>query len=175
MPVEPPSWAELREKMEAEARAHIDKALVAGNWLRNPALKDEEGVQTRLSEQPTISVVLAQSADDRSAVKLCNGETVNLTARVFEIATAKALHRNLVKVPAYWFPKGDLPKPDTALQIHGAHGAILLTVGLGNLVEGTRLADGIQIRYTPFLGIEVAKSPTGVPKASPTYDDESFD
>ena len=167
---EPPAWRELREDMEGKMKRHLGMAQTATNRLRNPAL-DDEGAQTRLNEQPTTNVVLACEADDQAAVVLCNGECVDLTVRDFQITTAKALHRNLVRFPLYWFPRNNLPKPDKRLATHGAHEAVLLTVSDG-AVEGARLASGISIRYTPFLGIEAVRAAAPVVGRIPFPDDD---
>lgn len=174
---EPTAWRELREDLEAKLKSHLGRALTAANRLRNPALADDEGIQTRLSEQPTINVVLALAAADLQAVRLLNGDLADLTVRDFQIATARSLQKNLVRVPLYFFekpPGKDKPAANDKLARHGAHGALLLTVESDGSVIGARLAAGISLRYTPFRGLEATKSSPAA-RNSPIDEDEPYD
>jgi len=175
MPDEPPAWRELREHLKKEEDEKLNLALVAQNTLNKPSLSDREGVQTRLNEQPTINVVLARHSDQPAAVVLSNSEQVDLTRRDFQIVTAKALHRNLVRLPLYWFLRDNLPKQDPRLVAHGARDAVLFTISDG-AVEGARLAPGISLRYTPFLGFEARRmEPQSSRRGILPDDDEPYD
>ena len=173
MPSEPTAWSELREDMETKMNTHRGRAHTAANRLKNPALDDDEGIQTRLNEQPTINVVLALDAADPKAVSLLNGDLADLTVRDFQIATARSLQKNLVRVPLYFFEK---PTANEKLARHGAHGALLLTVESGGTVIGARLAAGISLRYTPFRGLEATKLPPAQnAQQRPIDEDEPYD
>ena len=67
-----------------------------------PQLPDEEGVQTRLNEMPTIALVLCRMLSDHEAV-LIDGSRNPIGSDQYRLATAQATHKNLVKAPKYCF------------------------------------------------------------------------
>jgi len=169
---DPAAWTELGADMEKQRAKHVGQALTATNFLHLPVLSDDEGVQTRLNTQPMIAAVIAADASDESAARLLNGDIVNLRARDFCMATARALHRNLVKLPAFWFGKGGEVKGHDGLARHGVISAALLEVATDGTLSGAGFAPGISLRLTPFLGVESIA--VMVPKGSrhlPEYDE----
>lgn len=100
---EPASWQELLFENEAESLAYRQKAMMSSN-IWQAALDDREGVQTRLNEMPTVSMVLCRSMTGRVA-QFIDGTTAEFSGEGFLFATAKAVHRNLVKVPEYCFDR----------------------------------------------------------------------
>jgi len=102
---EPPSWADLRAELEAKKEKLRNLALTATMIWNNPALPDEEGVQTRYGEIPTAQLLLAKGiepVDAQSArVGLLNGQTITGDARRFDLTLARAIHKNLTRVPRW--------------------------------------------------------------------------
>ncbi|MCS6805133.1 MAG: CRISPR-associated helicase Cas3' [Acidobacteriota bacterium] len=102
---EPQGWRELREQLEKHKHKLERFALSATNIWFNPALSDEEDVQTRYSTYPMAQLLLATEITtlDLHSARLCllDGTTVTAHDRDWNFETAKAIHRNLVRVP--WF------------------------------------------------------------------------
>jgi CRISPR-associated endonuclease/helicase Cas3 len=98
---EPESWQELFFENEANSVAYRQKAQMSSN-IWQAALDDREGVQTRLNEMPTIAMILCRSMTGHEA-QFVDDTTAVVAGDDFVFATAKAIHRNLVKVPEYCF------------------------------------------------------------------------
>lgn len=94
---EPEGWQAWKEEIQGDEFAKKQVAQMAAN-IWNPMLDDQEGVQTRVSEVKTILLILAVSLQGQQ-LTLLNGEVANLADDIFRLDTARALHRNLVKVP----------------------------------------------------------------------------
>jgi CRISPR-associated endonuclease/helicase Cas3 len=102
---EPDAWRELREELEEQKRTLAAQAVSATNVWTTPALKDDEGVQTRYSTYPMAQLLLATEIAtlDSHSARLCllNGEGVMAHDRDWRFETAKAIHRNLTRVPRW--------------------------------------------------------------------------
>jgi CRISPR-associated endonuclease/helicase Cas3 len=102
---EPPGWQDLRRELEDQKATLRQLALNNTNIWLQPALPDEEGVQTRISTRPTVQLVLVQEVIQTKArmtrVQTLNGEIVELRERKWSFEAAKAIHRNLVRIPRY--------------------------------------------------------------------------
>ncbi len=103
---EPSGWKQLLIDAEGKKLAFKGKALMSSN-LWQVALEDEEGVQTRLNELPTLSLVLCRSISESSA-EFIDGTSRTIASEEFQLTTAQAIHRNLVKVPQYLFEKTEV-------------------------------------------------------------------
>src|SRR5439155_12984706 len=102
---EPPAWQELREQLEKQREKMARRALNAITVWNNPALPDEEGVQTRFNTYPMAQVLLATAITQLDAhsvrLHLLNGDTVAAADRDWNFDAAKAIYRNLVRVPRW--------------------------------------------------------------------------
>jgi CRISPR-associated endonuclease/helicase Cas3 len=98
---EPEAWQQLSYEWFGTDSAKEMLASRNSN-LWQVALEDEEGVQTRVNEMPTIPVVLCKSISKREAVFM-DGSSEGLGGDAFLFPTAQAIHKNLVKVPEYCF------------------------------------------------------------------------
>jgi hypothetical protein len=96
-------------------------ALTATQIWTNPALADEEGVQTRYSTYPMAELLLLTEVvplNPHSArLTLLNGDAVTAHQRHWSFETTKAIYRNLVRVP-YWAAKPALANPPHWLDSH---------------------------------------------------------
>lgn len=102
---EPTAWQELKDVMEMQRRTLSAQALSATQVWAMPALKDDEGVQTRYTTYPTAQLLLATEVTslDGYSAQLCllDGSAITAHTRNWNFETAKAIHRNLVRVP-FW-------------------------------------------------------------------------
>lgn len=154
---EPQEWQQLMERAEGDKLAYRQKALMSNN-LWNPALPDEEGVQTRVNEKPTLSLVLCRSISETSA-ELIHGGSCSLEGEEFQLQTAQAIHRNLVKIYQYHFEEGELDShPVITRYVRGRY-----TIGRvdddGSIsVKGMK--SGTSLRWDLDLGLVVEKGKT---------------
>jgi CRISPR-associated endonuclease/helicase Cas3 len=100
---EPSGWIELNRELETRRQKLRDSALNATSVLRQPALNDEEGVQTRWNDRPTIQLLLATTApvtlpDKTIRLTLADGTVTLIPNFRFDVKTARALHCNLVRL-----------------------------------------------------------------------------
>ena len=120
---EPPAWQELREQLEKQKAKMARQALNATTIWNNPALPDEEGVQTRFSTYPMAQLLMATEITPLSPhsvrLVLLNGDIVIAGDRDWNFDAAKAMHRNLVRVPR-WAVAIGLAKPPGWLVNHVA-------------------------------------------------------
>ncbi|MFC1896326.1 CRISPR-associated helicase Cas3' [Thermodesulfobacteriota bacterium] len=109
---------EIRPMLEATYIERLEEAdswnALANEWFGNDYAKkqradwetnffqilldDAEGVNTRLNERPTVSLVLAQDVNSKNAL-LLDGSVVKKEEGRFDLRTAQALNRNAVRVP----------------------------------------------------------------------------
>jgi CRISPR-associated endonuclease/helicase Cas3 len=120
-PDEPPAWRELREDLDEQKGKMARQALNATLIWSNPALQDEEGIQTRWNTYPTAQLLLARSitptSKDCVRLNLLNGDSVTASGRQWNFDAAKAIWRNLVPVPR-WALRGGLASPPGWLANH---------------------------------------------------------
>jgi CRISPR-associated endonuclease/helicase Cas3 len=118
---EPPAWQELREQLEKQKEKMARQALNATTIWNNPALPDEEGIQTRFSTYPMAQLLLATEITslDRHSARLCllDGAVITAHDRDWNFDAVKAIHRNLVRVPR-WAVAAGLTKPPGWLTNH---------------------------------------------------------
>jgi CRISPR-associated endonuclease/helicase Cas3 len=150
---EPASWQEL--SCEWFGTDSAKKMLASRNCnLWQLALEDEEGVQTRINETPAISMVLCKSITDREAVFIDDSRN-RLGGDPYRIATAQAIHKNLVKVPEYCFDHIE-SCPAFADYLHGKQGVGI--VAKSGAIEVRELKNGTRLFYSDELGLVIEKS-----------------
>lgn len=149
---EPDSWRVLFDQGYGKALAHKQKSLQSSNvWT--VALEDEEGVQTRLNEIPSLSLVLCRRLSRKDAEFIDHSNAV-FNGEEFRLATAQAIHRNLVKIPVYHFLEMK-EHPGVARYLRGAQ-----SVGLvddDGIVLADGLKSGVTLCWSNDLGISVQK------------------
>jgi hypothetical protein len=97
----------LRRELQARRDKLRNSANSAALVLRQPALADEEGVQTRISDTPTAQILLASADPVRSFggstiyLPMVGGTDALIPNSRFDLAVARAIHRNLVRIPAW--------------------------------------------------------------------------
>jgi CRISPR-associated endonuclease/helicase Cas3 len=102
---EPQGWRALRDKMEQSKNTLRQLALNNTNVWNQPALADEEGVQTRINSRPAVPLLLATQVEPtvkgRTRATLLNGDPIEADDYSWSFPVAKAIHWNLVRVPRY--------------------------------------------------------------------------
>ena len=150
---EPESWQTLLDEWFATDSGKKFFANRNSN-LWTVALEDEEGVQTRLNEIPTLSLVLCRHIS-RTNAEFIDGSRAVLGGEEFRLETAKAIHRNLVKVPVRHF--GHMKEhPGIAHYLRGPQCVGLVDYDGTVKVEG--LLDGVRLCWSNDLGIIINKS-----------------
>lgn len=105
-PDEPACWVELRRELQDCSSRLREAAASATLVLRQPALADDEGVQTRWNDRPTVQLLLATQPPVNLPghlirLTLADGTVSDFPDFRFEMAAARAVHRNLVRIPAW--------------------------------------------------------------------------
>ena len=149
---EPESWQELFLEGEAESIAYRQNALMSSN-IWQVALDDREGVQTRLNEMPTVTMILCRNLTDKD-VMFVDKENTNFSGEGFVFATAKGIHRNLVKVPEYCFDQFGKSSPFEEY-IYENHCVGMIADNGEVAVNG--LKNKYSLRYTDEIGLLIEK------------------
>jgi len=150
---EPGGWQELSYEWFGTDSAKIMLASRNCN-LWQGALEDEEGVQTRINDMPTIALVLCQGITKHEAVFI-DGSRECLGADQFRLTTAQAIHKNLVKVPEYCF---DCIKPCPAFALYHHGKQSVGVVARRGAIQIKGLKNGTRLFYSDELGLVVEKS-----------------
>jgi CRISPR-associated endonuclease/helicase Cas3 len=127
-PTEPAAWVELHEDLERRKAELSATALNATQVWCQPSLADDEGVQTRYSTRPTASLLVVREiakVDSLTArLTLLDGTTVTASGRDWNIDTARAIHRNLVRMPR-WAVLASLGGEPEWLRLHVTESAAI--------------------------------------------------
>lgn len=150
---EPESWQFLSDEWFGTDSAK--KMLASRNTnLWQVALEDEEGVQTRINEMPTFALVLCRSIRKDEAVFLDDSRG-KLGSDQHRLATAKAIHKNMVKIPEYCFDRIE-PCPAFADYLYGKQCVGIAAEGGAIQVKG--LKPGARLLYSDEIGLVIEKS-----------------
>jgi len=150
---DPESWQQLW--LEWFGTDSAKKMLASRNTnLWQVALEDEEGLQTRLNEIPTVALVLCRSLTRKEAVFI-DHSTGLLGSDQYLLATAQAIHKNLVKVPDYRFDLVGL-SPAFSDYLKGRQSVGI--VAENGMVEVKGLKNGIRFFYSDELGLVIERS-----------------
>ena len=120
-------------------------------------LDDVEGVNTRLNERPTVSLVLASKVI-KNAASLLDESCVTKDNGRFDVETARALNRNVVRVPrSSLVAEGKLPEHSLPGKYVSGETCWAL-VGEGGTIDvpGIRVTNR-KLRYTNESGVEIIK------------------
>ena len=116
-------------------------------------LNDQEGVQTRVSTVVMVQLILAVRVDG-PRLALLNGDWADLSGDAFSIADARALHRNLVKVPKSEFAAFSNTAA-TGRYVKGEQAVALVCSGGRLDVPGMK--EGRSLFWSEELGIEIRR------------------
>jgi CRISPR-associated endonuclease/helicase Cas3 len=133
---EPVGWRELRHELEHSKEKLRQLALSNTNVWNQPALADDEGVQTQFNSQPSAQLLLANLVEPAgkgcNAVSLLSGESIEVKSHDWSIAAAKAIHWNLARIPRYAVMAGLYTAPGW-LRVHVSGECALGLVRDGNI------------------------------------------
>ena len=149
---EPREWQQLLVAAEGKKFALKQKALISSN-IWQVTLNDEEGVQTRINELPTLSLVLCRSMSQTS-VEFIDGSSCPLEGEEFHLPTAQAIHRNLIKIPDYYFETTET-HPSVTRYLRGKY--TIVFVASNGAVSAKGLKDGVTLRWDINLGLVIEK------------------
>lgn len=152
---DPVKWEKVcDEKFIKDSNERFMATFNSNYW--QPQLPDEEGVQTRLIDIPTVSLVLCRelSAEGAGFVDSTRCEFID---EEFRLKTGQVIHKNIVKVPMYCFDK-ITPFLPFSMYLHGSQCAGI--VAENNHVEVNGLKDGFALHYTDEMGLIIEK-PSG--------------
>jgi len=149
---EPDGWAALRNDLEGGRMALRSAALMSTN-IWQVQLNDEEGVQTRVNSYKQVSLVFARNVDNGVAT-LLNGETATLIGERFDIAAARALHRNLVRVPKSIFERFSTGQ-ETVRYVRGEQ--VLVLIGTDGVIQAEGLKIGTTLHWDDDVGVMIVR------------------
>ena len=130
------------------------RALMATNILGITFLEDHEGVQTRINERPTVQLILVTSVD-KNNLTLLNGEQVNVANDLFRVQAARALHKNLVKVPKSIFAVAKVMGSKTSRYVKGEQ--TIAEIQLDGIVKIADLKADYTIYWHNDRGLEIRR------------------
>lgn len=176
---ERPGWKALLAELIGKRSRHIGQAETAQNVWNLPALKDEEGIGTRLNECPIVPLILVQSVDHETVIPL-HGSTITVQSFRFDYATAKTLHQNVVKAPAWWFANKDnllksVPASVAAMVKLHMRGRIEMGVLDGNTILTESLENDTRLDFDVNRGLSRTEGHLASLASWNEYDDESYD
>lgn len=155
---EPPAWTELRHELEKQKDRMAMKALNATSVWNIPALDDEEGVQTRWDMYPTAHLVLAREMAPLSSrgvnAILLDGSEINASERGWSFDVAKAIHRNLVRIPL-WSVATNRYSPTWLSNYVPGTGAFGVVRPDGE-IDWPNRAEATGLTYNPYQGVIIA-------------------
>lgn len=149
---EPETWLKLCDDGYAQTLVYRQKALSSSN-IWQVALDDREGVQTRLNEMPTISLILCREFS-KTMAHFIDGTIATVNKDEFSYEIARAIHKNLVKTPSHHF--AGLPS-DSVFSEYLYEQHTVGIVGIDGIVAVRGLRDGIKLLYSETTGLVVEK------------------
>ncbi len=169
---EPPAWAELRDELEKQKNRMAMKALNATSVWNNPALNDEEGVQTRWASYQTAHLLLATEVTALGSwgvdAILLDGSQIKTREREdWSLNIAKAIHRNLVRIPLWPVTRSRHSPAWLSNYVPGISAFGLVRPDGEVVFPGGAGPTGLV--YNPDQGVVIA------PKAGTPFDSEEFD
>lgn len=174
---EPAAWRRIRDELE-EGKRKLSAAADNEMTLWQPALPDEEGVKTRWNSCPTASVMLIAKVEEwdtkvGARLRLLNGETCVLRTGDYDFAAAKALHRNMVRVPR-WCAQDFLGELPAWLREHVAGSVVACEVTEGGLIVWPTKRD-TRLQYRDDLGVVIPPRRQAQPAARRQEDDDDYE
>jgi CRISPR-associated endonuclease/helicase Cas3 len=177
-----PGWIALRRDLANRCDKLRNAAVSATLVLRQPALADEEDVQTRWNDRPTVQLLLATAPPSglpahNIQLPLADGSESLIPDYRFDLNAARALHRNLVRIPAWAGRPATTASPEWLTRlvpqrvvlgvVRANDGAILFGESPSGMAW--HIDEGVTL---PRRSKNNSQPPTSIPNYD---DDESFD
>ena len=154
---EPKGWEAWKQEIQGDEFAKKQIAHMAAN-IWNPMLDDHEGVQTRIAEIKTVQLILSTSLEGKQ-LSLLSSERANLADDIFRLDTARALHKNLVKVPKSVFAVKKVENSKTSRYVKGEQ--TIATVQPDGLVKVAGLKPDYTIYWHNDRGLVIRRGKEG--------------
>ena len=149
---EPEEWKSLAQEWFGTDSAK--KMLASRNSnIWQSALDDKEGVQTRLNELQTVSMALVKQIQDDS-IQFVDGGSCRIDNDNYYFPTAKALFKNMVKVPLHHFETVVSCLP---LDPYIYESKCFGMVGDDGTITANGLKNGISMFYSNEMGLYVRR------------------
>jgi CRISPR-associated endonuclease/helicase Cas3 len=180
LPDEPLSWRELRTEVEARKERLRSQAVAATAVWSLPALTDEEGVQTRWESMRTVQLLLLQGTQpvnrNTLRLRLLDGHEVEASGDDWQMATARAIHRNLVRIPQ-WAAQGTLDDRHEWLGNYVQQHAVAGVVQANGEIRWLNHAENSGLSYHPDEGVKIDREALNSRRNAPQEGDwdESYD
>jgi CRISPR-associated endonuclease/helicase Cas3 len=179
---EPRGWIELHRDLENRCDKLRNAAVSSALVFRQPALADEEGVQTRWNDRPIVQLLLATAPPaalpgHNIRLPLADGTEARIPDFPFDLNAARALHRNLVRIPASVAKNLTTTVPDWLSRLVSVRAAL----GVVRATDGAILFGELESGMTwhPDEGVTLprrSKNNSQPSTSTPKFDDdESFD
>ncbi|MBU2102801.1 MAG: CRISPR-associated helicase Cas3', partial [Candidatus Omnitrophica bacterium] len=153
---EPEGWQKLLEEIEGENFAKKNSADFEAN-MWNPLLNDEEGIaKTRINNYSVTQMILIKKKEGTKII-LLNGEVAELRNVAVSLVAARAIHRNIVKIPAYCFSARTENQDISALVCGDWQLGIVKDNGN---IKNQNLKSDYTLKYTPEKGVEIIRNKT---------------
>lgn len=145
-------WKAWQEEILGDEFAKKKTAEMNSN-IWSPLLDDQEGVQTRVSTVESVQLILSTERKSKQ-LALLNGEQANLSDDTFRLDAARALHRNLVKIPKSEF--ADFRSEDATSRYVKGEQAVALVKPDGS-VDIAGLKDGRSLHWHIDRGLVIRR------------------
>lgn len=117
------------------------------------ALKDVEGLQTRLNEIPTASLILCEEIIGNQ-ISFIDGSTFKIKKDNYDLDIARTVHKNLVKIPRHHFEEF---KKDAVLDEYIYEDYKLALVNKNGDIDVAGLKKSVKLYYSSEKGLEIIK------------------
>jgi len=176
---ERPGWNALKSVLLQKKREQQSRAITAQNVWNMPVLKDEEGIGTRLNQCPTLPLILATHVGNDTLTLLDNSE-IKVQSQYFSYDTAKALHRNIVKAPAWFFGHKEhclnhLPRDVGAMLRLHIKGRVEFGILDGTAIRADSIDTSTLLDFHENIGLSRKAGQSSPTNEWNEYDDESYD
>lgn len=151
---DPESWMKLYDEWFGVNLAKSMKAdLNSNHWM--PPLNDQEGVQTRLNEMKTVSMVLCKYIGGKEAVFI-EGTRLFLDGEKYCLNAARTIHRNIVKIPEHIFEKGRMESCQL-FEEYVFENQCAGIIDVDGSIKVNGLKKGISLFYSDEMGLVIDK------------------
>lgn len=153
---EPSTWTELsNEWFGSNSAKEMLASLNSNVW--QVALQDSEGVQTRINDMPTVMVVLCTENNGNRFIFI-DGTNEVVEESTYSLSVARAINKNLVKIPKYCFYENYPLSTAFTNYLYGDQALGIVAVDAKVTIEGVK--EMYSILYTNEFGLKIKQVST---------------
>lgn len=149
---EPESWQKLYDENCGKVAAYRQRALMSSN-IWQAALNDTEGIQTRLNEILTMTLILYKNLSAGELILLDNSKH-RIKKKSYQLTAAQAVHKNTIKIPSHYFEN---PTRDNLLDEYIYEEYKMALVQENGDLDVSGLKEGVKLNYSDDIGVEIIK------------------